>query len=66
MNPLRVISIILFIGGFLIFAAGLAIIWLTNPISEYGTISLVVGFMFIVAAIVFLCFSEQYDPVPSS
>lgn len=50
---------ILFLGSIL-YITGLLIYWNTNPVSEWGEASIVIGLLLLLGAIIMLCISMQY------
>lgn len=64
MHLLKIFSIILLIIGIIIVVSGL--IWYWNASPPYGNISviIIIGFLFMLGAIIMLCVSLQYDMKP--
>lgn len=61
MHGLKLLSIILLISGGTVFAIGLWLYWITNPVSEWASAFTMIGLLFLLGAIILLCIGQQYD-----
>lgn len=59
MNVLRTTSIFLIVGGAIVFAGGIIVYWSTT--SPYGSVLTMIGLLFLLAAVIMLCISMQYE-----
>ena len=64
MHPLKIVSIVLLLTGAVVLAAGLIVMWTTQP--PYGSASVLItlGILFLLGSIIMLCVSQQYDRKP--